>query len=66
MMLACCSHGANVPASSSSLSLFSQTGSSSIVLPTQSTFSEAAIITLQIPRSRERDGKGGRTQSLEL
>ena len=45
MMLECCSHGVNVSASSP-LSLFSHTVSSSIVLPTSSTSSTAAIVTL--------------------
>lgn len=45
MMLACCSHGVNVSVSSS-LSLFSHKGFSSIVLPTSSTSSTAAIVTL--------------------
>lgn len=47
MMLACCSHGVNVSASSS-LSLFSL----SIVLPTSFTSSTAAIVTLSTAFSK--------------
>lgn len=47
MMLECCSHGGNVSASSP-LSLFSLTGSSSIVLPTSFNSSAAAIVTLYL------------------
>lgn len=57
MMLECCSHGGNVSASSP-LSLFSLTGSSSIVLPTSFNSSAAAIVTLKArvrPKIKEKE-----------